>query len=456
MAERSRGLLCTDGLRSRGAPGSATVGTPHRRDCYGILTAVATASRRRQVFGCGITTSDAYHGATERSLPPCQGHVGAGSATTTFETERRLDVDWVRSGWGGPARLEAVEMVIARNPDPESRLPFLLRLPLAGGMVFRTSGTWPRTTALYCYPVSVQEWPDDPEVVEAVRVRSCVRRGAAIDLVLDRGRENRSQLVFTTARGRQAVFWQSPRTRKQARPNVSTPTARAAGIAGLEIVVDSHERYAYTFPTQQVTLTQRGLPCGDYGVVAGGRLVAAVERKSLVDLVASLTSGKLKFAVAELAALPRAAVVVEDRYSQVFKLERVRPAVVADGLAEVQVGWPNVPIVFCETRQLAQEWTYRFLAAAQAWAQTEPGAAGRLASQSAGQSAGQVVGQVVGQPVDVAVAGAGVAVELGAAPAAPEPSTAQVRAWARSVGLEVPDRGRLRPQIWDAWRTAHP
>jgi hypothetical protein len=42
--------------------------------------------------------------------------------------------------------------------------------------------------------------------------------GAAIDLVLDRGRENRSQIVFTEACGRDAVFWQSPRTRRQARP----------------------------------------------------------------------------------------------------------------------------------------------------------------------------------------------------------------------------------------------
>jgi len=47
-----------------------------------------------------------------------------------------------------------------------------------------------------------------------------------------------------------------------------------------------------------------------------------VERKSLVDLVASLTSGKLRYLVADLAALPRAAVVVEDRYSQLFKAPR--------------------------------------------------------------------------------------------------------------------------------------
>ena len=326
-----------------------------------------------------------------------------------------------------------MELLIARNPDPDSTLPYLLRLPLAGGMVFRTAGTWPRTKALYCYPVSVDEWPADPEIVERARLRSCVRRGAAIDVVLDRGRENRSQIVFTKARGRDAVFWQSPRTRKQARPNVRTPTARAAGIAELEIIVDSHEQYAYRFATQQVRTVKRALPCGDYGILLDGRLVASVERKSLADLVASLTGGKLRYALAELAALPRAAVVVEDRYSQVFKLDRVRPALVADGLAELQIRWPNVPIVFCETRQLAEEWTYRFLAAAHAWAETEHAAVAKLTPLARRRAP----------------------TELDQAATPLEPSTAEVRAWARAAGLTVPDRGKLRPDIWDAWRTIH-
>ena len=71
--------------------------------------------------------------------------------------------------------------------------------------------------------------------------------------------------------------------------------------------------------------------------------------------------------------------VVEDRYSQIYKQDRVRPAVVADGLAECQVRWPNVAIVFCETRSLAEEWTYRYLAAAHAWAAGEPAAIERIA-----------------------------------------------------------------------------
>ena len=324
-----------------------------------------------------------------------------------------------------------MELLIAVNPDPDSSLPYLMRLPLTGGMVFRTSGTWPRTTALYCHPVAAQEWPAEPDIVERVGLRSCTRRGAAIDLVLDRGRENRSQLVFTKARGRDVVFWQSPRTRKQARPNVRMPTARAAGIGDLEIVADSHEQYPYRFAGQQVTVARRALPCGDYGLAYGGRLVASVERKSLADLVTSLTSGKLRYALAELAALPRAAVVVEDRYSAIFKLDRLRPAMVADGLAEVQVRWPNVPIVFCETRPLAEEWTYRFLAAARAWAETEAAVAGRM----------PVEGDLGAAPV---------------APAVPGPTSAEVRAWAAVQGIAVPARGKLGREIWDAWRAAHP
>ena len=53
-------------------------------------------------------------------------------------------------------------------------------------------------------------------------------------------------------------------------------------------------------------------------------------------MVSSLINGTLHYALGELASLPRAAVVVEDRYSQVFKLDWVRPATIADGLADTE------------------------------------------------------------------------------------------------------------------------
>ncbi len=96
----------------------------------------------------------------------------------------------------------------------------------------------------FCYPVPTQEWPADPDVVARVVLRSRTRRGAAIDVIAARAREQRSQIVFTRARGRDMVFWQSPRTRKQARPDVRLPTARAAGVTELPILIDTRERYA--------------------------------------------------------------------------------------------------------------------------------------------------------------------------------------------------------------------
>lgn len=298
-----------------------------------------------------------------------------------------------------------------------------------GGLVFRTKGTWPRTSALYCHPVDSEEWPAQPEIVERVALRGCARRGAAIDVICDRGRERRSQIVFTRARGRDVVFWQSPRTRKQSRPEVKLPTARAQGIERLEILVDAHERYPYSFGSQQVQIVRRALPCGDYAIGLGGRIVCAVERKSLDDLVSSLINGRLRYAIGELAALPRAAVVVEESYSRIFRLAHIRGATVADGLAELQVRWPNVPIIQCENRKTAEEWTYRFLAAAYAWARDDPAAAARIGTNEESP----------------AMAG----------PPAPAPSSAELRSWARGNGLYVSDRGRISRELREAWAQAH-
>jgi hypothetical protein len=259
---------------------------------------------------------------------------------------------------------------VARNPDAASRLPFLVRLPLPGGdVVLKARESWPRTGAVYCHPAD-GEWPEPPEtaeLIERVPVRSCRRRGDAIDLVLDRAREHRSQLVFTRVRGRPVIFWQSPRTARAARPGVRVPGGRAAGLGELTILVDTRERYPWRFGRQRgVSLERRALPAGDYAVQAPGtgELAAVVERKTLDDLAGSLVDGSLNYLLAELAAMPRAAVVVEARYGGVFKLEHAPAGFVADLLGALAVRYPAVPVVFCDSRPLAQEWAYRYLGAA--------------------------------------------------------------------------------------------
>jgi hypothetical protein len=255
--------------------------------------------------------------------------------------------------------------IVARNPDEASTLPYLLRVPVAGPpLLLKARDPWPRTSKVYCHRLDT--WPDGAEVLEEIGVRSCERRGRAVDLVLDRGREHRSQFVFVTMRGREAIFWQTARTAAASRPGVRIPSRRASSLSDLEILVDTRERYGYRFAAQQATVRKAPLRAGDYAVALDGDLVASIERKSVVDLVRRLVDGQLAFAMADLATLRHAAVVVDGRYQDALRAEHVQPGFVADLLARVAVRYPAVPVVFPGSRKLAEEWTYRFLAAAYA------------------------------------------------------------------------------------------
>jgi hypothetical protein len=180
---------------------------------------------------------------------------------------------------------------VARNPDASSALPFVIDVPLpSGSMILKAKASWPRTAKIYCHPLD--QWPEDAEILEETAVRTCVRRGVAIDLVLDRARENRSQFVFTALRGgRNGIFWQSARTTRKTRPGLRVPTRRSAGGV-LEIVVDTRERYAWKFAEQQATTTRRALTVGDYAVELDGDVVGVIERKTLADLAARRHRGR--------------------------------------------------------------------------------------------------------------------------------------------------------------------
>ena len=79
----------------------------------------------------------------------------------------------------------ATLFLVARNPQPDSRLPYLVRLPLERGLMLKARAPWPATARVYCHRFE-EPWPEEAEVLERTPVRLCRRRGAAIDLVLDR------------------------------------------------------------------------------------------------------------------------------------------------------------------------------------------------------------------------------------------------------------------------------
>jgi hypothetical protein len=253
---------------------------------------------------------------------------------------------------------------IGRNPA-SSRLPYLLRLPVAGeGRVFLAAReTWPRGRDVFCHQLS--EWPAEAEIIEEVPVEACWRAGAAIHLVLQRRTNRRSMFVWTRARGRPVIFWRSPASMGAARPGIRVPQAR--GLEGpLEIAVDAKERYPWRFSGKGATLVRRDLPVGDYAVVRDGRVVAAVERKTVADLATAAVAGKLGLVLAELERLPHAAIACEGRWSDLVKIaDRAAKSQqwLLNVVAALQVAHARVTWHFAETPKIAQDWTYRWLAA---------------------------------------------------------------------------------------------
>jgi len=184
--------------------------------------------------------------------------------------------------------------LVARNPQQDSRLPYLVRLPLEGGLVLKARAAWPVTARVYCHRFE-ESWPEDADIVDEARVVVCRRRGAAVDLVVDRPRQARSQFVFTEVKGREAIFWQTQKTARAANPGGRVPRRRALAEP-VTITVDTRERYPYRFTPQATGTVRATVAAGDYAIHApDGRLLAAVERKSLDNLASTLSDGTLAF-----------------------------------------------------------------------------------------------------------------------------------------------------------------
>lgn len=254
--------------------------------------------------------------------------------------------------------------VIARNPNEDSSLPYLISLPVAGEdpVLLATSARWPSDRDLYCHPIP--GWPDEAEVLEEVDVNLCRRRGRAIDLILQRRQLRRSMFVWTKNRsGRTLIFWRSARSMQQARPGIRVPQARALQ-GSLTVAVDTRERYAWKFSGHQVRLVERELPAGDYGIFSRDELVAAVERKKIDDLATSAVSGRLTFTLQELTVLPFSALVIEGRLSDLLKIEEVHGGWLLNLVAALQIQFHRVTWMFAETRSMAEDYAYRWLSAA--------------------------------------------------------------------------------------------
>ncbi len=191
-------------------------------------------------------------------------------------------------------------------------------LPLEGDVVLKAREMWPRAARVFCAQDG-SAWTDSAGLVDDAAILLCRRRGAAIDLVLDRPRLARSQFIFTTARGRPAVWWQTQKTVQVANPGARVPRGRAPGR--LLIAVDTREKYGWRLAGRSVELERHALPAGDYAAMAEGAILGVVERKTMENLATSLLDGSLVFQSQRLGEARHAAVVVEAGYPDLFRTQ---------------------------------------------------------------------------------------------------------------------------------------
>lgn len=90
-------------------------------------------------------------------------------------------------------------------------------------------------------------------------------------------------MLLAHAPGRPAIFWQTRKAARAARPGLRVPTRKARGVDTFTIEVDTRERYPYKFAGRRVETERAALTAGDCAVRSGERLLAVVERKKEED-----------------------------------------------------------------------------------------------------------------------------------------------------------------------------
>ena len=53
----------------------------------------------------------------------------------------------------------SLRFLVAKNPERESSLPYLVQLPIDGGLILKVRAPWPATARVYCCHAFESAWP---------------------------------------------------------------------------------------------------------------------------------------------------------------------------------------------------------------------------------------------------------------------------------------------------------
>lgn len=257
----------------------------------------------------------------------------------------------------------------------DARFPLRIAIEQNGRALFavRAKAAWPGAgTQIFCLREREFDAAEPLEELERVPVAHLARLGRKLSVTLDRAQRKRCEFLILEKSRRDGGTYEQVffRTEAAVRAHKSSKHAElfTRKNEDLDIVIDSGERYAWSFPGASVR--KRKLPVGDYALMHDERPHAIVERKTLENLLGDLAELKgLHQQLAELAAWPHAALVIEAQYADFgnpAKIRRWTAAHLLRVLGELPALFPNVQCVFAGNRKLANVWAQRWFAAVHA------------------------------------------------------------------------------------------
>ncbi len=284
--------------------------------------------------------------------------------------------------------------IVERTQD--ARFPFRIRIEQEGRVLLavRTQDAWPGPgRQVFCLRDDAAHAHESLSPHEKVPIAHLARLGRKLSVTLDRAQRKRCEFLKIEKPRKdgsgsyEQIFF---RTESAVRAHKSSKRTELVTHDALDIVIDSMERYPWRFPGAQ--LSRRKLPVGDYALQHHQRLVCMVERKTRENFLTDLSQLKgLEQQLAELAAYPHAALVIEAHYRDFGDpghLGAWPAAHVQRVLAELPVLFPGLQIVYAGNRKLANLWTQRYFAAAAAsLARPAPDSVREVTARYRGQAA---------------------------------------------------------------------
>ena len=133
----------------------------------------------------------------------------------------------------------------------------------------------------------------------------------------------------------------------------------------LPVIRDTREKKGYDFTGYPVRIIEKALQTADYGLQGFSDKIV-LERKAYRDFISIFTNAKYQRFLNELQrmkAYPVKAIVVEMHLASIVKHQyrsKVKPSTIINCIAQWYVKY-NVPVFFAGNRELAEQFTFRFL-----------------------------------------------------------------------------------------------